>query len=620
MAYTGRARKLLKRAAAAPDIRVREPYSMSSPAPDPQSAPRVDLVSGGLCCAASESALLSSLTRHVPGVIYQFRLFADGRACFPFASRGLWDVFEVHPEQVQDDASAVFARVHPDDLAAVWAAIETSARTMQPWDQEYRLQLPRQGLRWGHGRAQPQRLQDGSVLWHGFISDTSERKQAQARAHQLAYFDALTGLPNRHGLHERVVQALAAMRRHGKWGALLVVDLDNFRQINDARGYSVGDHLLGQLAARMGGELRADDVLARLGGDEFVVLAAPLAADADAAARAARALADKLRELVARPCEIDGAQYAGSASIGITLFPKGEETVQDLLREADIAMHRAKDAGRNRVAFFAAAMQAEVEDRLALEQDLRRALEHGGIDVHVQSQFDASGREIGGELLLRWVDARRGPVSPARFIPLAEETGLIVALGDLVLRRACQALARLQAAGQRMQLSVNVSPRQFRHEDFVARVYELLYEAGADAAGLVLEVTESLLIDDWEATLVRMQELASLGVRFSIDDFGTGYSSLAYLKRLPLHELKIDRSFTAGIPDDANDVAIVQLILAVAGHMGLHVVAEGVETSAQAAFLQGSGCPGLQGFLFARPQPMEPWLDCRLTAQPQGPA
>ena len=562
-------------------------------------------------------ALLDNLAQHVPGVLYQFQLHADGRSCFPFASQGLWPIYEVTPDQVRDDATAVFQRLHPDDAQAVSDAITISAFTLQPWRQEYRVLLPNQGLRWRRGEAQPERLADGSVLWHGFITDITERKQAEARTHRLAYFDTLTGLPNRQLLLDRIGQALAGAARQGRVSALMFLDLDNFKQINDGRGHSVGDRLLQELARRLSQSLRAEDTVARLGGDEFVVLTGPLADDAETGARHARVVADTVRALLARPIEIDGAVYSCTGSIGITLFPKGGDSVDDLLREADIAMYRAKESGRDRIAFFESAMQAEVEEQLQLEQDLQRAIAAGQIGVHLQPQFDARGQPVGGELLLRWTDPRRGPVSPARFIPLAEETGLILPLGELVLRRACEALARLRAAGNRQHLSVNVSPRQFRKDDFVDRVRALLHETGAPANGLILEVTEGLLIENWQATLARMQELVALGVRFSIDDFGTGYSSLGYLKKLPLYELKIDKSFVDDTPGDPSDTAIVQSILSVAQHLGLHVVAEGVETREQAAFLVAHGCQGLQGYLYARPMPLADWLQQQLPAQPQ---
>jgi len=359
-------------------------------------------------------------------------------------------------------------------------------------------------------------------------------------------------------------------------------------------------------------------MVARLGGDEFVVLAQNLGTDVDAAARAAMAVAEKVRSVLERPYVIDGHCYSGTGSIGLTLFPKAHEGVDDLLREADTAMYRAKATGRNRIAYYEAAMQAEVEERLALEQDLKDALAHGQMAVYVQPQVDAAGRQVGGELLLRWFHPRRGLLLPSSFIPIAEDSGLIVSLGDWVVRQACEALVRLQAAGADLTLSVNVSPRQFRQEDFVARTRAILEETGAPATRLVIEVTEGLLVENWEDVALRMTELAATGVRFSIDDFGTGYSSLAYLKKLPLHEIKIDKSFVQNTPEDANDQAIVRSIMAVAQAFRLQVVAEGVETQAQADFLASLDCRFLQGYLFARPTPLEDWLALSLPALVDG--
>jgi diguanylate cyclase (GGDEF)-like protein/PAS domain S-box-containing protein len=558
--------------------------------------------------------LLDNLSRHVPGVIYQYRLYPDGRSCFPFASEGIREIYEVEPEQVLRDASLVFARLHPEDIAAVSAAIEASAATLEPWRQEYRVVLPVQGERWRRGDAMPERQADGSVLWHGFITDVTERKRIEARTHRLAHFDALTGLPNRRLLIERIEHALGSAQRSGQLGALLFIDLDNFKDINDARGHGVGDVMLQQVARRLEALLRGEDSVARLGGDEFVVLVGNLGADVDTAARSAMAVVEKLRQLLDSPYEIEGHCYSASGSIGITLFPKGGERVDDLLREADTAMYRAKAAGRNRIAFYEAAMQSEVEQRLALEQDLKEALAAGQLQAHVQPQFDAGGREVGGELLLRWHHPTHGHVAPAQFIPVAEDSGLILALGDFVIRQACVALAGMRRPGERLPLSVNVSPRQFHHEGFVDGVRRVLAETGADASRLIFEVTEGLLIDDWEATLARISGLVALGIRFSIDDFGTGYSSLAYLTRLPLYELKIDRSFVGAIPGDANGTAIVEAIVSVARHLKLRVVAEGVETRAQADFLAGLGCDCLQGYLFARPLPLADWLAQRAPA------
>lgn len=558
--------------------------------------------------------LLDNLSRHVPGVIYQYRLFPDGRSCFPYASAGLWDIYEVTFEQVQDDASLVFERIHPQDRDAVALAIQASAVTLQPWHQEYRVVLPGQGERWRQGDAQPELLVDGSVLWHGFITDITERKRAEDVTHRLAYFDALTGLPNRRMLIDRLEHAIGSLQRTGQKGALFFIDLDNFKHINDARGHSVGDALLQQVALRLGSLLRHDDTVARLGGDEFVVQIGNLGTHTDTAALQARAVAEKVREVLESRYDLDGVAYNSSGSIGITVFPRGNEGVDDLLREADTAMYRAKAAGRNRIEFFEAGMQTEVEERLAIEHDMQDGIEAGQFDVHIQPQVAADGVVVGGELLLRWTHPVRGVVPPNQFIPLAEESALILRLGDFVLQRACEALAQLQRNGHTLALSVNVSPRQFRRADFVSRVRDALSRAGARADGLILEVTEGLLIDNWSDTVARMDELVALGLRFSIDDFGTGYSSLAYLKKLPLYELKIDRTFVRDTPDDPNDTAIVEAILSVSRHLGLRVVAEGVETREQAEFLRSRGCDCLQGYFFGKPEPLAGWMAGKLAA------
>ena len=553
--------------------------------------------------------LLGNLARHVPGVIYQYRLFPDGRACFPYASEGLWHIYEAQFDEVRDDARLIFERLHPHDRDAVALAIRASAETLGPWRQEYRVVLPEQGERWRQGDAQPERLSDGSVLWHGYITDITERKRIEDVTHRLAYFDALTGLPNRRLLIDRLEHALVSTRRTGQKAALLFIDLDNFKHINDARGHSVGDALLQQVALRLGGLLRHDDTVARLGGDEFVVQIGNLGTDTEGAARQARVVAEKVREVLESRYDIDGFGYNSSGSVGITLFPRGAEGVDDLLREADTAMYRAKAGGRNRIEFFEAGMQTEVEERLAIEHDMQSGIELGQFHVHIQPQVDVHGAVVGGELLLRWTHPVRGVVPPNQFIPLAEESALILRLGDFVLQRACEALAQLQHRGHALALSVNVSPRQFRRADFVDRVRDALVRAGARADGLILEVTEGLLIENLSDTVSRMAELVAMGLRFSIDDFGTGYSSLAYLKRLPLYELKIDRTFVSDTPHDANGTAIVEAILSVSKHLGLRVVAEGVETREQADFLLGHGCDCLQGYLYGRPEPLGVWLD-----------
>ncbi|UQV45812.1 EAL domain-containing protein [Janthinobacterium lividum] len=444
--------------------------------------------------------------------------------------------------------------------------------------------------------------------WVAVEREIDERKQSEADIHRLAFYDVLTGLPNRRLLMDRLGHLLAAAPRDHKVSALMFIDLDHFKHINDARGHATGDALLRLAGQRLAQLMRKADTVARIGGDEFVVLLAHLAEDLDSAARAAAHVAEKIRAAIARDFDIDGQSYHCSASIGVTLLPKAGQQAHDLLREADIAMYRAKAEGRNGIAFFEAAMQAGVERRLTLERALARALADHELCMHVQPQVDRHGRVTGAELLMRWPQADGTHIGPGVFIPIAEESGLIVRLGHWALREACRAATLLAQAGSPIALSVNVSPAQFRQPDFAARVQAALAEHGAPAGALILELTEGLLIDQRDASLARMRELADLGIRFSIDDFGTGYSSLAYLTSMPLYELKIDKRFIDDTPHDARDTAIVQAILAMARHLGLRVVAEGVETQEQADFLIAHDCDGLQDYLYARPMPLEDFL------------
>ncbi|WP_338680697.1 EAL domain-containing protein [Janthinobacterium sp. TB1-E2] len=444
--------------------------------------------------------------------------------------------------------------------------------------------------------------------WVAVEREIDERKKSEADIHRLAFYDVLTGLPNRRLLMDRIGHLLAAAPRNQSISALMFIDLDHFKHINDARGHATGDALLRLAGERLAQLMRKADTVARIGGDEFVVLLAHLADDLDSAARAAAQVAEKIRAAIARDFEIGAQSYHCSASIGVTLLPKMEQQAHDLLREADIAMYRAKAEGRNGIAFFEAAMQAGVERRLTLERALARALDDHVLCMHVQPQVDRHGRVTGAELLMRWPQADGTYIAPDIFIPIAEESGLIVKLGHWALREACRAARVLAQAGSPVALSVNVSPAQFRQPDFASRVQAALAEHGTPAGALILELTEGLLIDQRDASLARMRELADLGIRFSIDDFGTGYSSLAYLTSMPLYELKIDKRFIDDTPHDARDTAIVQAILAMARHLGLRVVAEGVETQEQADFLIAHDCDGLQGFLYARPMPLADFL------------
>ena len=453
----------------------------------------------------------------------------------------------------------------------------------------------------------------GSIThWVMVGRDVTERRNSAAAIHRLAFYDVLTGLANRRLLMERLAQLVAAAQAGQARGAVLYVDLDDFKTINDARGHTVGDQLLREAAGRLETALCAigAGIVARLGGDEFVVLldhVGPAVGGAGGpdAATAALASAERIRAALAERIDIEGQRHYASASVGVALAAGGAQTVHDLLREADTAMYHAKGQGRNGVALFEPGMLVEAERKLTLERDLANALEQGELALHLQLQLDHAGAPCGAELLLRWRRKDGSSVPPDVFIPVAEASGLIVALGEWVLRQACLAWHTLAAAGHALPLSVNVSPVQFRQPDFVARVAAILEETGAPADQLILEVTEGVMVERMEETIARMGELAALGLRISVDDFGTGYSSLAYLTRMPLYELKIDKSFIRNTPHDRDATAIVQSILAMAGHLGLRVVAEGVETPDQAQYLAAHSNACMQGYLFHRPMPLD---------------
>lgn len=443
----------------------------------------------------------------------------------------------------------------------------------------------------------------------GSISDISARKQAEQQAQFMAYFDPLTALPNRQLLEERLSRSLEASKADGSFGALVMLDLDDFRTVNESRGHVAGDRLLQAVAQRLGALLRGGDTLARPGGDEFLLLLPSLGASEELARTHIAPILARLREALEEPVEIDGHRCSASASIGVTVYPCCNGcTPADLLREVDTALYLSKSAGRAQVSFYEAAMGGAVNARMQLEMDLKQALRQSQFQLFAQSEVDAAGAVAGAELLLRWRHPQRGLLAPGEFIEVAERSGLILGIGDWVLSEGCRAAARLAAAGSGIPLSINISPRQFRQPDFVERVRSHLQASGANPSQIILEVTENLLIDDVEQAAQRMRELSALGLRFSIDDFGTGFSSLAYLKRLPLYQLKIDRSFVKDTPDDSSDCAIVKLVISMAASLGLSVVAEGVETREQAAFLQASGCQLQQGYLFARPEPLEDWI------------
>ena len=492
---------------------------------------------------------------------------------------------------------------------AEWAAHRAVLASRQPFrDLELQRERPDGSLHWISVSGVPV-LDAGGVLrgYRGVGRDITERKNVETQIERLAFYDALTGLPNRRLLVDRLQHATLEVARARSQGALLFIDLDNFKDLNDTLGHDTGDQLLLQVAKRLKGCVRETDTVARFGGDEFVVLVEGLSADAAQASAEAALVTSHIATTLGKPYVLGDVSHHSTPSIGIALFGQQVCTVDELLKHADLAMYQAKAAGRNTQRFFDPDMQAAASHRAALETDLRRGLQEQELVLFYQPIVDGKGRLQGAEALVRWRHPRRGMVSPAEFIPLAEQTGLILPLGQWVLEAACAQLVAWSrsALTREFFLSVNVSVRQFRQPDFVERVLGALDATGANPERLKLELTESLLMADVEDVIARMEHLRRYGVGFSLDDFGTGYSSLSYLKRLPLDQLKIDQGFVRDLQTDPNDAAIVRTILALANSLDLDVVAEGVETTGQLEFLQRHGCKAFQGYLFGRPMPAQ---------------
>lgn len=671
--------------------------------------------------------LLKKITDTVPGVVFQFRMYPDGTSCVPYANDMLREIYRVHPEEVRQDATKIFAAVHPDDLPSHLQSIATSAKTLEPWQNEYRLQFKDEPAFWIAGSAVPQREENGSVLWHGFLmdvtvrkrseealriaataleaqqgvmitdaahvilqvnraftqitgytsdesvgrtpqllasgrhngayyaamykslegtgawageiwnrrksgeifpewltistvtdtagntthyvatfSDITSKKEAEDRINNLAFYDPLTQLPNRRLLLDRLKQALSSHKRSDIHGAILFIDLDNFKILNDTLGHNIGDLLLQQVAQRLRDCVRESDTVARLGGDEFVVMLDALSGDLQESIAQCESIGKKILAALNQSYQLDGHVYQNTASIGITLIADQHESVDDLLKRADLAMYQAKSTGRNTLCFFDPTMQASVTSRAVLEAELGRALLNSQFVLFYQAQIGKGDCLVGVEALVRWQHPERGLVPPAEFIPLAEDTGLILPLGLWVLEAACNQLTAWARSPNfaHMTIAVNVSAVQMRKDDFVTQVIDVLDRTGAPPNQLKLELTESLLIKDLDSVIAKMLALKAKGVGFSLDDFGTGYSSLSYLKKLPLDQLKIDQGFVRDILIDSNDAAIAKMVVVLGETLGLSVIAEGVESNEQKEFLSQLGCHAYQGYLYSPPIPL----------------
>jgi diguanylate cyclase (GGDEF)-like protein/PAS domain S-box-containing protein len=525
-----------------------------------------------------------------------------------YYSERWWNMLGYPSGDGLDDAGAWRRMLHPDDEPMIQAYLGDLLPSQRDgYTLEFRL-----------------RHQDGhyvSVLSRGYVlrdgagkalrisgvnTDLTERKQTERRIYELAYFDHLTGLPNRRFLIGELDHVLARGRRSGQYSALLYLDLDNFKLLNDTMGHDLGDMLLRHTAQQLRCTVRHSDQLARLGGDEFVVVLEGLGPSARSAAAEADRVVAKILSAVAQPCQLGSLLFKTTASIGIALFDSNETDIETLLKQADLAMYRAKADGRDCARFFDPSMQDAADRRADFETAMRDGLSLGQFRLFCQPQFDALGRVVGAEVLVRWQRSEQDLIGPDQFIGFAEESGLILPLGEYILKESCRALARwhLDANLGRLKLAVNVSVHQMRDPRFPAAVANILGGTGAPPEQLYLELTESVFAEDMHEITGRMHELCTQGIRFSLDDFGTGYSSLAYLKRFPLSALKIDRSFVRDIGVDAGSASIVEAIIALARKFKLEIVAEGVEFEAQRAFLFDGGCSSMQGYLLGRPMPI----------------
>ena len=516
--------------------------------------------------------------------------------------------------------------IHPDDKARLAHCIQTALAGASEYHVEFRIFTKDTGqLRYIDSRGSSVVDANGKPTnIRGFDWDITERMRATERIQELAYFDQLTGLPNRTLLADRLKQAVTASSRSGIFGALLLIDLDDFKTLNDTQGHDIGDLQLKQAAKRLSTCVREGDTAARVGGDEFVVILAGLNTNEVEAAAYTEVVAAKILAALGQPYQLGAVSHTSTASIGATLFRGQGVNMEELMKQADLAMYRAKDAGRNAVRLFDPSMEMVVLKRAALEKDLRNAVSQRQFVLHYQAQVEGAGSVIGAEVLARWHHPQRGMVSPAEFIPLAEETGVILALGYWVLETACSQLekwARVPSM-EHLTVAVNVSALQFAQADFVEQVMSVVQRAGANPQRLKLELTEGLLVGNVDDIIGKMKSLKASGIGFSLDDFGTGYSSLAYLSRLPLDQLKIDKSFVNDVVTNPDDAAIARTIIALARSLRLGVIAEGVETDAQREFLAGAGCHAYQGYIFARPLPLEDFevLVCSISLPTTAPA
>jgi len=540
-----------------------------------------------------------------PSVV--FKLATEDNFPIEYVSPNLYQQFFYQAQEIIEKKSYFTDFIHADDIRAYKDHIQLNIENnSNHFEQEYRIIDGKGNIRWVNDFTTVIRSDSGKISYfHGYLIDVSEHKLIENQIKKQAYYDSLTSLPNRRMLTERLNQDIYRARRHKFFSALLFMDLDNFKYINDSLGHGVGDELLVEVSQRITQRIRMEDMAARIGGDEFVIVLSELDKDIQQAALKGKIIADSIREKISAPYHIRGNELHTSTSIGLVIFPRPDDESQKIIQHADTAMYHAKAAGRNDVRFFTEEMQLAADNRINLEKNLRMAVGNNELCLMYQPQVNNAGEIIACESLVRW--SKDGKIiSPADFIPVAEETGIIIDIGEWVLRESCRQFKVWQkenSTGQNIikHIAVNISPKQFRDANFIHFVESALQSFEMNPAELELEITEGIVIADVEDTIKKMHHLKSLGVRLAMDDFGTGYSSLSYLKNLPLDVLKIDQSFIRDASQDPNDKAIVATIISMAKHLDMVTVAEGIEDKLILQHLNIEGCSIFQGYYISRP-------------------
>ena len=545
---------------------------------------------------------LNKLANNLPGGLFQLVMHEDGKYSVPYVSESFLRLFDLVPGETGGNPNRFLKRINPDDIDEYLRVLQESARTLEPLNHQFRIIGSEMETRWIHMTATPETHEETGIIWHGHVNDITERKEADLRTEKLAYFDSLTALPKRSVLEEKLAATIAACNRRVDYAALLFLDLDGFKSLNDQQGHDVGDELLRQVAGRLKKLIRISDMVSRFGGDEFVILIDNLGTSPEIAAEKAQAFAEKIRSAFEAAFELSSGQYVSSTSIGLAIIDPSLPGAEEILRRADTAMYQAKKNGRNTYVLF------EPDDRSAneLEQlyaDIGGAATRGEFVLFLQGQVDTSGRIVGAEAFLRWNHPRRGLLAPNEFVSIAERNGTISEINDWVIAEAIDILTEWSSnpAFAGIGIAINVGPQHFISPSFATNIESRLFCSGIDRSLLTLEIAESALMRNPALIAKKMNEIKNSGIRFSLDDFGTGAASLSNLNQLPLDEIKIDGAFVSSIESEARNRSLIEGMLGVAKALGLETVAEHVGSASQETYLKKHGCARFQGFFYHPP-------------------